>query len=497
MFFSSPFKLFLQKTFFWLLVVFLSLTAAFLIVYYPFYFFVAVFSFLLLAVLVWKTETSFFALLFYLPFQIALNISSGIDMASGRLLISIFFLIWIIKSLAARILNIPFKGATWLIFAFLGLVIFSAVFSINQDRSLVRVLYFFSIMPIYFVASYYLNSVRNIQKAVFILLSSAVLVSLIGLVQFLAQFYVGIDPVMEFLAKNIAPVFYGQSFSEAVLANPSWLVNIGGITILRAISFFPDPHVFAFYLGLVIPLALSLFLFADNIKLSNNAKALVLLGNLVMIPALLATFSRAGYVGAFFGILTIILLGWKYFDKRIRFAIVALFFIGGIVFLNSASVSGGLVFQRFLSSFNPSEGSNSERIINWNRAIKIIGDRPLTGVGVGAYSMAVDPRSPAKSAITAHNTYLDIAAETGLVALLVWLALLAVTIKKLASAFFLKDNSSKEAKVIALGLMGSFVWFSVQAVFDTATYSPALFTILMIYLAISVNLDEVRLNKKL
>lgn len=485
-----PIKLFLQKNFFWLLAVFFGFTAAFFIVYYPAYFFIALSAFLLLAVLAWKTEASFFALIFYLPFQIALNVSSGVDMASGRLLILVFFLIWLVKSLAAKKLDIPCKNTTWLIFSFLGLVLVSVIFSIDQDRSWVRALYFLSIMPIYFLAADYLNSFLKIKKAIFVLLSSAFLASVIGLVQFLSQFYIGIDPVMNFLAKNIAPVFYGQSFSETVLANPSWLVNIGGATFLRAISLFPDPHVLAFYLGLIIPLALSLFLFAGNLKFSGKTKALILLVNFVLLAALAAAFSRAGYIGAFFGIATIILLGWKFLDKRIKLAMIAIVFIGGVSALNFSSVSAGLVFQRFLSSFNLSEGSNSERIINWNRAVKIISDSPLTGVGVGAYSYAVDPRSPAKSAITAHNAYLDIAAEMGLGALLVWLLLLGVTIKKLAKIFFSKDNSDRDKKIVALGLIGSFVWFSVQAVFDTAIYSPALFAILMIYFAMSVNLEE-------
>lgn len=484
-----PIKSFLRKNSFWFLTVFLNTAAAFLIVYYPAYFFIALFAFILLVFLAWKTEVSFFALIFYLPFQIALNISSGIDLASGRLLIVLVFFIWFIKSLTVKKLDIPYKIIAWLIFAFLGLAVFSAVFSINQDRSFVRLLYFLNIMPLYFIASYYLNSLPNIIKAFFALLSSAVLVSLIGIVQFLAQFYAGIDPVMDFMAKNIAPVFYGQSFSETVLANPSWLVNIGGATILRAISLFPDPHVLAFYLGLIIPLALSLLLFSDNIKLSSKSRILTGFIVLVLVSALAATFSRAGYIGAFFGIAAIVLLGWKYFNKRIRLAVAALFFIIGVVFLNSASASGGLVFQRFLSSFNLSEGSNSERIVNWNRAIKIISDHPLTGVGVGAYSYAVDPRSPVKSAITAHNTYFDIAAEMGFVALLVWIALLATAVKKLANIFYSKNNSSEEVKIIALGLIGSFVWFSVQAVFDTAIYSPVLFAILMIYFGIAGNLE--------
>lgn len=479
-------KVFASKTIYWLLLLFFNAFAAFLIVWRPEYFFIISFAALVLMVLAWKTEESLIALIFYLPFQFALNVTSSIDLASGRVLIVLIFLVWIIKALAAKKVSIPYSITTILISAFLGLAFASVVFSTSQDRSSVRFLYFLSIMPLYFVSAYYLNSARIIRKAIIAFLISATLVSLIGIAEFFAQFFLGIDPILKILSQNIAPVFYGQSFAATVLANPSWLVNIGGATVLRAISLFPDPHMFAFYLGLVIPLALSLFLFSGVLKVSDKSKAAILLVNIILFSALLFTFSRAGYVGAAFGVAAIVIAGWKFFSNRVKFTIGTIVIIGGILLFNSSN----LVIARFFSSFNPSEGSNSERLLNWNRALKTISDYPLTGVGIGAYSLAIDPRSGSRSAITAHNTYLDIAAEMGIFALLVWVALLAATIKKLTAFLSAGGRDLDEQKVFALGLLGSFVWFSAQSIFDTAIYSPTLFAILMVYWAIVANLDK-------
>jgi len=472
-------------------ILFAGLIGAAAIVWQPLLFLVLLFGAVMLAVLFWKTEESLLALFFYLPFQIAMNISADIDLASGRILIVIFFMIWLLKSLAGKKLAIPHAPNTWLVFIFLIFAVLSALFSTETGRSAIRLLFFLNIMPLYFVSAGYFNSFGKIKKLVYALIASSGIVAIGGIAQFIGQFIFGIDPVMDFLSKNIAPLFYGQSFSKVVLANPSWLVNIGGQTYLRAISLFPDPHMFAFYLGLIIPLALAILLFSNRLNFSFEKKALFALVNAVLLLALFATFSRAGYFGAVFGIGAVIILGWKKLAKKAKALIAVLILAAAVFFLTSSPPAGGLVFARFFAIFNLSEGSNSERIVNWNRAIKIIENYPLTGVGVGTYALEVDPRSKERSAISAHNTYLDIAAEMGLGALAVWVFLLLISIIKLLSVFRSKEKIDFYAKVISLGFAGSFVWFSVQSFFDTAVYSPVLLPLLAAYFGIAVNLEKI------
>lgn len=476
----------MTKTFWAGLLLLTGILLSIFIVFQPVYFILFLAAIIFLVIVFWKTEESLLALVFYLPFQIAFNVSKGIDLASSRVIIVILFLAWVIKSLAKKTLVIPDKLISGFIIVFLGLAILSAFFSINQERSAIRLLYFLNIIPTYFIFAAYFNSIPKIIKLIRALLASAVIIAVIGIIQFFGQFVFGVDKIIGFLSKNVAPVFYGESFSHAILANPSWLVNIGGQTYLRAISLFPDMHMFAIYLGLVIPLALSLFLFSGYLSYTIRIKSLLLFINLILSFSLLATFSRSGYVGAFFGIFAVVAVGWKFFDKRIKLMIIALAFVTIVLGLNSS----GLFTSRFLSTFDLSEGSNSERIVNWYQGLRIIGDYPVTGVGVGAYSAAISPIAPVKSVISPHSTYLGIAAEMGLIALLVWIMLLVVTMKNLFTIFFSKNNTSKEAKIIALGLLGSFVWFLIQSVFDIAIYSPVVFVVLMIYFAVSVNLGE-------
>lgn len=463
-----------------------GLAPAGLIARQPVYFLLFLAVILFLAIIFWKTEESLMALIFYLPFQIALNAAESIDLASSRIFIIVLFLVWLIKSLAKKKLVVAYGMATWLLAVFLGLAALSAYFSIDQEKSAIRLLFFVSIFPLYFVAAAYLNSIIKITKAIYFLLFSAAIAGIVGIVQFFSQFVFGIDAIMYFWSKNIAYLFYGQSFGKAVVANPSWLVNVGGETFFRAISFFPDPHMFSFYLGLVAPIALCLAVFPNIFNFSFWQKFLLYACNAILFLALGLAFSRAGYVGAFFGIAAIILLGWKFFDKRIRFVVGAVILIGGIAVFNLSNA----VVSRFFSSFNPSEGSNSERLLNWRQAVKIIQDRPIIGAGVGAYAEALNARALARSSVTAHNTYLDIAAEMGIPALLIWIAILISAIKNFLSILKSKERELSKEKVISLGMIGAFVWFSVQMFFDTAIYSPALLALLMVYLAISANLRK-------
>lgn len=486
---SSPFKpdgiKINRKIIYLIAFLFVNLLFACLIVWFPFYFFLISAVLIFLTIVFWKTEESLIFLVFYLPFQIALNVTESIDLASSRIFIIILFFAWFVKSLAKKNLRVPNSPTTWLIVAFLGLVTISAYLSIDQEKSAIRSLFFFSIIPVYFIVAVYVNSIGKIVNAVYVLLLSASIAGMAGIAQFLGQFILGIDPIMNFWAKNIAFLFYGQSFGKAIIANPSWLVNIGGQTFFRAISFFPDPHMFSFYLGLIAPIALCFTLFSGFFKFSTWQRFLLYISGLIVFLALGLTFSRAGYVGAFFGITSIIFLGWKFFNKKIQFTVIITVLVGGIVVFSSSN----LIVARFFSSFNPQEGSNSERLLNWRQSIKIIEEYPVAGAGVGAYAEAVNPQAPERSSVTAHNTYFDIAAEIGIPAAVIWVVILILTIRTLVLTINTKENNLSREKIISLGLVGSFVWYSAQLFFDTAIYSPALLAMFMIYLAISVNLE--------
>ncbi len=507
-----------------------------------------------------------FLLILYIPFQVALNISAGIDLASGRVLILYLFAVWVIRSLAEKRFIIRLNLQTLLISLFLFVAVFSMLQAWDAERAFRKILVFLSIFPLYFIITSIpslckdgLGVVENkklpllssrsaiaqgrllckegnyIYKILNALIFSGVILSLIGIIQFILQFIIGIDPVMEFWSRYVSPIFYGNTFGAEVIANPSWLVNIGGVTVLRAFSLFPDPHMFSFYLGLLIPIVLAIVLAGKNninchselvsesvidkgltnlqfpkqiirwmerlcgnrqriLKQVQNDKY-VFLNNkllyLVLVTMLLAeflTFSRGGYIGLIAGVGVTIILLWKYisFNKKVVLGLVVGISVLFISFTNQSIVN------RFLSSFDFNEGSNIERIKNWDQGYKMFADNFLTGVGIGNYSIYLYPTVEYRTPIYAHNLYLDIGAEMGIFALLVWLALIGITIWQL----FKTGKRSKDVfmRALSFGLIGSLVWFSVHSFFDTAIYSPTILAIFVVIISVSVMTIKVNQN---
>jgi len=456
-----------------------------------------------------------FLLILYIPFQVALNISAGIDLASGRVLILYLFAVWVIKSLAEKRLIIRFSLQTLLISLFLFIAIFSIFQAWDMERAFRKILVFLSIFPLYFIiTSLAISSLDKKRVRAIVcrilnaLIISGFILSLIGIIQFMLQFFIGINPIMDFWSKFVSPIFYGNTFGAEVIANPSWLVNIGGATVLRAFSLFPDPHMFSFYLGLLIPVVFAIVLCGNShfyffqkvppnkacperkpngggrgvrnngIFQYNNKLLYFIL--IIMLLAELLTFSRGGYIGMITGIGVTIILLWKYinFNKKVILGLITGISVLFIMFSNQSIVN------RFLSSFDFKEGSNTERIKNWNQGYEMFADNFLTGVGIGNYSIYLYLTAEYRTPIYAHNLYLDIGAEMGVFALLVWIALIGVTIWQL----FKTGRRTEDIfiRTLSFGLIGSLIWFFMHSFFDTAIYSPTILSIFVIIISLSV-----------
>ncbi|MFA6383566.1 MAG: O-antigen ligase family protein [Parcubacteria group bacterium] len=402
----------------------------------------------------------------YIPFQVALNPAQGVDLASGRVFILILALMWLISGLKNRRVYVPARIQAALILSFLFLSVFSLFWANNTDWGTRKLLFLLSIFPIYFISAAISKSGFNRIKIIKFLVWGAGLAAVIGIVQFLSQFFIGLDQTAALWRTFITPVFLGQTFSQAVNDYPSWLVNIGGHDYLRAFATFPDPHMFSFYLGLALPLAVSLY--------SSLRKKTYLIFAAVIFLADLLTFSRGGYLGLIAGLIFLVL----YFaiNKKISIKKILVGFILAIVAFVSVIISP--VGQRFASSFNAEEGSNIGRYENWSQAINIIEDNPL-GVGIGNYAYKIDPTANYRTPIYAHNLYLDIAAETGIINALIFVLILIFSVRR----FILKAKKDS----VYFGGAAGLVIFSAHSIFDTAIYSVQVLPLLLIIIALSSN----------
>ena len=413
----------------------------------------------------------FLFLCFFLPFQVALNPAEGIDLASIRIFILLLFFFCLAEGLKNKKIKIPHNIQTGLVFSFLALNVLSFFVARNSDWSLRKLMFLFSIFPVYFVGIYLIDNKIKALTALKALVWGGTAVALLGIIQFFSQFIFGLERVYKFWADYVIVPFLGKTFSEAVLQNPSWLVNISGETYLRATATFPDPHMLSFFLGGSMSLALVLLLTEKKKVFSGVSLSLLLLCNLL-------TFSRGGYLGIVGGLVFLTVFFWRKISLKTK-----IFFAISCIFLGLLLIIPNPISGRYASIFNLQEGSNKGRIEIWQKTLEIIGANPWLGVGIGNYPLEMKPTASYREPYYAHNTYLDVAVETGIVNALVWIGLSGF------SWWAFVKRSRKN--LLFLGPALGIVLFAIHSLVETAIYSPTVLALFLIMLSFgNIKADE-------
>jgi O-antigen ligase len=108
-----------------------------------------------------------------------------------------------------------------------------------------------------------------------------------------------------------------------------------------------------------------------------------------------------------------------------------------------------------------------ERLAHWQSALAMWRDHPWLGVGFGNYGTAYSQYALAKWPAAlghAHNYYLNIAAETGLLGLIAYLLLWGLAFWQVWHIF--RNTRDRTARALALGALGMLVHISVHNVVD-------------------------------
>ena len=162
-----------------------------------------------------------------------------------------------------------------------------------------------------------------------------------------------------------------------------------------------------------------------------------------LLVALALTMSRNAWVGACAGIGTLFLLR--------DFRLIGILPVAAALFLAFAPAQ---IAQRLYTTFSLSDPSNRDRVAMLRSGLRIIEDHPITGVGPDAvrlvYQHYRDPLAEKQLNPHLHNVPLQIAAERGLPALLIWLWFIYVLMRDFAS----KVQSARIRWLHTAGLAG-------------------------------------------
>lgn len=295
--------------------------------------------------------------------------------------------------------------------------------------------------------------------------------------------------------------FIGTVQSKLGLGNRSFVIG----DIARAFGTFGRPNSYAGYLEMVFPIALALSCWAlfalpgavrgwlarraAPLPVERRAAARVIgllaaLGGagvtaLMLAAAITLSLSRGAWLGVSVGLLVMVMLLGRW---QAAGALLVTALLAATLALGGAGVLPQTLADRlesagdslFLTNYDlvPITDANfavKERMAYWFGGLYMIRDYPWQGVGLGNYGPQYDAKyytSPfMKSQVHAHNYYIYIAAETGVIGLAAYLLLIGGV---LATGIGAARRTAHDpfARALALGGVGVVVAVAVHNLFE-------------------------------
>jgi len=285
-------------------------------------------------------------------------------------------------------------------------------------------------------------------------------------VKTLIFFFLIISAVNNF--SEIDKIVWAIAFS--VFALSLTVIISGGEGRLSASSTY-DPNDLAFVLVTFMPI---IYFFMK--QKSGALKILLLVTLVMMLVATLATESRGGVVGLI--VISIVIL--KKQGKNLK-QIIPLLVVMAIIINMFASTS---FWDRMSTMLNPKSDYNMTagggRIEIWKSGLKMMIRRPLTGVGINAFEVAegsthVDLATGFSGKWNSpHNSFVQIGAELGLIALFLFIKLLYSSIKAIRECRVL-NRLGPTSRWFLDGTEVAFYGFIVTGFFLSQAYGSVLY----------------------
>jgi putative inorganic carbon (HCO3(-)) transporter len=301
--------------------------------------------------------------------------------------------------------------------------------------------------------------------------------------------------------QRLLAVMFLAGLAEALLGAYQYYYQVGpegfllfGGANLRAYGTFEQPNPYAGYLGLMIPLAIGVVLglgrevwaarafvsFWRRIPLRQwLLMGLAIVSCAAMLAAMFFSYSRGAWVGAAVAASATVLLTLVRSRRAAMVGLLLLFLALVVIGLGQFNLVPDVLTERFAAvgdyfGFEDVRGVRTndnnfaivERWAHWQAALSMFEDSPWLGVGFGNYAVAYPKYSLPKwddPLGHAHNYYLNVLAEAGVVGLsaflLLWGAVFWRTWREVLCA---RDWVIG----VAAGILGMLVALSIHNFFD-------------------------------
>jgi len=268
--------------------------------------------------------------------------------------------------------------------------------------------------------------------------------------------------------------FYGSFGRLIEIFQPT---GTSGVSVFRASATFDHPNIFGTFLIAIIPFAL---LAAPPQAAGRPTAVLRFVSVLLCAVAVILTFSRSAWLGLASAVAVLFLL-------RAGRARALLILCAGVLLAIALLPQNARTILWNRSS--TTQSYDAGRIYSYRTAAKMIGSHPLLGIGPGMFDSAYKTygspdevyRQNKQHRMDAHNMFLDLWAEAGLLTLLPFLFLLAIawtSLERFATGKTGTDGPPVIEHNCAVALLAALVAVSVQSLFQSIEYEEILWILI-------------------
>ena len=403
-----------------------------------------------LSVIIFKNPVfGVYLVIFSLPFErIGSFELAGTTIRASQIFALITIISWLIQFFVTK-KGMAAKNPTIIpIFLFLGFSVLSLVNAINISRGLIVLGFIIFVMIVSFMIPNLVRSKRALRIVLQVLFITTFLVCIFGIYQFLGD--------MAGLPHEITGL--REHYTQRVFGFP------------RVQSTALEPLYFANFLLIPVSLLLALLLFRkkgeEKKDLPFKPAWLFLILALAVFNIIL-TISRGGYLAlAGVAILTALIYFRRIFSFKILISsliLIAIALAGTYSFLLVTGKSENIAtFFEHVTSYEEGAGV-VERYTTYEDAIDMVWRHPVLGVGIGNFGPEVAQipwQTPKDGWAIVNNEFLEIWAETGILGLLSFLAIIGVLVLRSIKAFGRAED--KFLKTVLIGLFIALFGIIVQ-----------------------------------
>lgn len=386
-------------------------------------------------ILLWVTEVSIYCLIFIIPFS-----KSCIEIFAGIAIVS-----WLIRQAVSHKTRIayyfyrtPLVGP---VLVFFVVCFISAIFSTNINLSI---------------------------KGLFSKLS-----------EYLLIFFVCVDTFSrkEGFRRRLNMFLAAVTFSAVLLFSDAafqWIYGkdfIRGYRIERLNACFSSPNGLAGYIIAILPVLLCMAFLGFKKK-----RFAIRFGGIILYAAgmvlLSKTLSRGAWIGYITSSIFLVFTAGIMVKRKVKTIRWPVFLIIPFMLMlfAAAGVSIKPVKER-LMTIGIGITANTSRLTLWKEAISIIEDFPVLGTGPNTYTSIISRYSASKiTGSYPHNSYLQMAAETGMAGLISFLWILWRFFRSGLGIFWRQiphNRDERNRQIALLGIMTGVLATLVHSFFDT------------------------------